>query len=143
MRKMNFLFIFAFLVVVSGCSINDIVVRNYHLKGENNHWIAEYKGYSKGYFYKQDDGKLNYKGNVDEKLTLTYKGELSELSQVRKVGYSWIGGGGTDGFDSPPDRKVFTWQSIGKGGVIAKDNVENITVILDDKSETLEMKIIK
>lgn len=138
MKSKVLLLFFLITIFISGCSKNDTIIHDYALKGENDHWIAEYIGHSEGEFYKEN-GKLKYRGNSREKLTLTYKGELSELSTVRKVGYSFSSGGGTTTFGEPPDRKVFIWDSEGSS-MITKEDTERVNITIDDKTETIEMK---
>lgn len=125
----------------TGCTNDNIVKQDFNLKGENNNWITEYKGHSEGEFYKEK-GKLNYKETSDGILTLTYKGNLSDLASVREIGYEYVNGSGKITLDQAPDKKVFKFNK-GLSAVTDENITKKVDIIIDGKKEIIEMKSIK
>jgi hypothetical protein len=136
-----FLLIICILIFGTGCVSNNIVIKDYNLKGENNYWITEYKGHSKGEFYKEK-GILKYKEKSDGMFTLTYKGELSELTSIREIGYKFANCCVKTTSEQAPDKKVFKWNQ-GLSATADESYIKKVEVIIDGKIETIEMKSIK
>lgn len=135
------LFIICILTFGTGCTTNNnIVKQDFNLKGENDNWITEYKGQSKGEFYKEK-GVLKYKEKSDGMLTLTYKGNLSDLASVREIGYEFVNCSVKMTSDHAPDKKTFTWNQ-GLSAVVDENSIKNVDVIIDGKKEIIEMKSI-
>ncbi len=129
------------LTFETSCSNNNIVKQDFNLIGENNNWIVEYKGHSEGEFYKVM-GKLNYREKSDGNLTLTYKGELSDLTSVREIRYEFANGGGTITSDHAPDRKIFRFNQ-GLSAVTDVNTTKTVDIIIDGKKETADLKSIE
>ncbi|AZV59034.1 hypothetical protein DMR38_05290 [Clostridium sp. AWRP] len=128
------------LFVVTGCSNKDVIKHNYIYKGENQFWTAQYKVNSTGIFTKRDD-KLHYEGNSNGILTVTYKKNISELSSVKhlEISYKSSTGGGSIGQNSPK-KKTYTMTSSTDGITEDKDEVIKVTINLDGKIQTIELK---
>lgn len=129
------------LSLATGCSSKDITEHYYNYKGESEHWTAQYKGYTIDEFYKEN-GKLKCKEKADGNLVFTYKGDLSDLSSVREVGYNFKNGGGKRVSEQAPDKRTFSWDH-GFSVSMLLENSENLEIIIDGKTETIEMKSIK
>lgn len=128
-------------VIISGCTTdNNIVKQDFNLKGENINWIIEYKGHSKGEFYKEK-GKLNYKEKSDGMLTVTFKGKLSDLTSVREIEYEFVNGGGKISFDHAPDSTIFRFNK-GLSATTDENITKKVVIIIDGKKEIIEMKSI-
>lgn len=129
------------LFMITGCSNKDVIKHNYTYKGENEFWTAQYKVNSTGTFTKRDD-KLHYEGNSRDTFTVTYKKNISELSSVKhlEISYKSSVGSGSIGQNSPR-KKTYTMTSSGTGGAIDdKDEVIKVTINLDGKIQTIELK---
>ena len=119
-------------------------VNNYTFKGNSDHWSAEY-------ITKQiitettKNDRLSYDTEFNSKFILTYKGDISELRNAKKLVYTderSTGKGKSEiEFTSPPEEKVFTSQQSGKGcSLLSSDEVIKVTVDLDGKKESFNLK---
>jgi len=134
------------LVLLIGCAYKEVENYNYLYKGENSSWTAEYSVNGTGTWTKIE-GRLHYDNDVKKVFTLTYKGDLSELSKVKhlEIAYETTAGSGklTEDYDSehPIDQKTFTFQSGGKGSAVGrKDQIIKVTITLDNNIQTIELK---
>jgi len=148
MKKTAVVLLLTMLILLSGCSHKETTKYNYLYKGESELWIAECSISGTGTWTKENNG-LHYDNDIKEVLTLTYKNDVSELSNVQnlkieyKIGSS--GGSLTENHDSsnPLMKKTFTFQSGGNGvSVPLKDTVIKVKVIIDNDEQTLELKYI-
>lgn len=104
-------------VIATGCSYEVTARNSQALEGENEDWSAEYKiNFVADYF--QKDGKIYPKSMDQNEITVTYKKDISALSDVKHLEISYedsFGSGGrlTEDFDSPPTEKQFR---LGGGG---------------------------
>jgi hypothetical protein len=136
MRKNAFLFLTVILAMLSfsGCS-DKVIDYNNTFFGQTDRWKAEIKITGQGRFHQVGD-TLQYDGHTDRKFTLTYLGDLKELSNVKKIVYSYKSsagdGGGTEEYnDSPPSSKVFTLNSSSNGASETADETIHVIVELD------------
>jgi hypothetical protein len=134
------------LLIISGCSKREEVNYNYIFKGENEKWSADYRIDGIGVFTERN-GRTEYENNVTKLFTITYKKDLSELASVKhmEISYKGIGEKGsmkTDFNDGSPTEKTYRMKSGGWGVAINlnKDQVIEVTVNLDGKIETIELK---
>lgn len=87
-----------------------------HFTGESGHWSASYESRATGSWTESRSGRLEYNLREGEGLfKLVYKGDVSELADVRDFSYSYSGARGSAGntlhFDGPMDQKVFTYHT--------------------------------
>ena len=83
MRKVALLITVILSLSVVGCRAKkDLIKFDYEYQGENKSWESKYNIVGVGEFYKQDDGTLKYKGEIDRILEVTYKNDISELSSI-------------------------------------------------------------
>lgn len=128
-----------------GPSVSDIVEHHYVFKGESEHWTGEYAVDYRGEFYYKD-GTLCYDSNTDTKGSVTYKSELSDLASVKKiiVSYETPSGNGsiTTVYDKPPGEKTFNFGGGSDNGslLFTSEDVITITITVDGKTETMELK---
>lgn len=114
----------------------DIAMYEYNYKGENSNWTAEFIGYSKVRFYKQND-TTKFSHSDSGKLTVTYKGELSDLLDVKNIAYKFQHVGGGKGRDEGFDNKTFVWDASVTGNL---GENEELTLIVNGNPETIIMK---
>jgi hypothetical protein len=145
-RKTTLMLIAAAIILFIGCSNKEVTSHNYIFKGESDLWTAEYKVDGTDSWSKVE-GKLHYESEATKVLTVTYKGDVSELHSVKhlEITYDTGTGGGklTEDHDSdaPLSQKVFTFRSGGKGQLIPdKDEVIKVTINLDGDVQTIELK---
>ncbi|MHC1719674.1 MAG: hypothetical protein AB9844_03100 [Clostridiaceae bacterium] len=132
------------VLVITGCSGKDTKVYKYTFTGENELWSGDYKVDGKVTFYKED-GTLKCVSSHVNVLTVTCKKDISELAGVKdlSIEYDTTAGGGklTEHYDTPPDRKVFTFKDNGNGAFVTnKDAIIKVTITVDGKSQLLELK---
>ena len=133
-------------VFLIGCSKNEEI--HYEYKGESESWTAIYV-VDATYTVKKVDNKNKYDGKESTILTLTYKGDVAELSDIKHLQYSFksiIGSGFSEVvFDVPPKEKVFIHKS--QGGSIhtfeMADETVEVSVDLDGVIETFDLVIVQ
>ncbi|MEY7998897.1 hypothetical protein AB8U03_01570 [Clostridium sp. Mt-5] len=147
MRKITIILVVIMLFMVIGCSNKDVIKHSYTYKGENEFWTTQYKVNATGTFTKKND-KLHYEGNSSNTLTVTYKKNISKLSSVKHLEISYkssVGGGKiTENYNNgSPKGKTYTMTSSSTNGVIEdKDEVIKVTINLDGKIQTIELKTL-
>lgn len=140
----------ALIIIVSlvfiGCSKEELVKHDYTFKGENEHWTAEYKVKGESGFIKKGERQI-YTAEEKSILTVTYKKDLSDLSTVRnlKISYKNSFRDVTDshGYDEDNQikKKVFTMADSSKNSaVVSKNEKATVTIELDGKKETINLK---
>lgn len=142
MRKIAIILITIMLFMVAGCSNKNVIKHNYTYKGENEFWTAQYKVNSTDTFTKKDD-KLHYEGNSNDILTVTYKKNISDLSSVKhlEISYKSSAGYGSIGQNSPRKKTYTMTSSSTTGGATEnKDEIIKVTINLDGKIQTIELK---
>lgn len=146
MKKTAVVLLCTLLILLSGCSHKEITKYNYLYKGENELWTAEYSLIGTGTCTKEND-RLHYDNDCKEVLTVTYKNDVSELSNVQnlKIEYEIGSSGGSlnANYDSsnPLKHKTFKLQGGGKGiSIPHKDSVMKVKVTLDNDEQIFELK---
>ncbi|MCF6092469.1 hypothetical protein L1765_00490 [Microaerobacter geothermalis] len=100
-------------------------------KGEGENWKAEYQ-------------VSGYKSFFERELTITYKGELSEISSVKKLEFSYdnsISSGNSEiNFIMSPDKKEFSHRSSSSGPVESYNETTKVTIKWNGITETIFLK---
>lgn len=128
---------------------DDYIENHYVFKGESEMWTGEMTVDSTLLFFEKE-GVLGCDSNEREKLIVTYKGNVSDLGPVKKLKIDYDapssrGGGLEDNYDyaCPLQEKTFIFSSGGSGGALIHDDaVITVTVTIDDKTESFEMRNI-
>ncbi len=125
---------------------DDYIENHYVFKGESDSWTGEMTVDSTLLFFEKE-GVLGCDSNEKEKLTVTYKGDISDLGPVKKlkIAYDTPSGGGSleESYDPecPLQDSTYILSSGSSGGsLIQEDSVIIVTVTIDDKTESFEMK---
>jgi hypothetical protein len=148
MRKRSrwVLLLLILLLLISGCSDEDVYRHYYDYRGENDSWKAEYIVNAKVTFT-EHKGVLDAQTESEEIFILTYKGELSDLSSVRlfEYGYESMFGSGTSSSEytaeNPIQTKIFKLRSGGKGGTTSnEDTIYTVTVNMDGAMQSFELQ---
>ncbi|MDQ0878927.1 hypothetical protein QFZ77_007586 [Paenibacillus sp. V4I3] len=127
----------------NGCSNKKVVNHNYIYVGESKNWSAEYQVTGKGVFTEDTNHKTSYENQSQSKFTLTYKGSLAELASIKhfEYGFQSSSRGTKQSQDSPPKEKVLILKNApGNGAIEIKDEIIKATVVVDDITETIELK---
>ncbi len=146
-------FIILTVVFSVGCSANvcdmdaQIIKHNYVYQGDNEFWSAEYWVNGEGKFTKAN-GHFKYESWYDNKLTVVYKKNLSDLSKIRnfEIEMKTSTGTGSRQMQYTEDglrNKVFTLHSRGSGCIESKDEVIKVTVTINGQSQSLDLKNIE
>lgn len=134
------------VVILSGCgakSDKDVIKHNYTLKAENDQWSGEYKVDATEVF-ETIDGTLTYDSKVNNLLIVTYKGELSELSDVKHlvITYEYKGQRGRQeefyDREQPISSREFKFASSGL--IPAETDIICVDINIDGVTESLELK---
>lgn len=122
MKKAVILLVAMVSVLISGCSYEPIITKEYTYIGENENWTGEYKVNYLVTFPKKD-GKVYSDRKERDILIINYKGDISKLSAVKhsEISYKHSSGGGTStaDYDSPMQSKVFRF----RGGSGSKSQI--------------------
>jgi|GEM_PF-1081708 len=127
---------------------NDTEAYSYTYAGENDEWATEYTITGAGKWTKTDD-TLGYDGSYDTLLTISFKGDPTELSSIRHLIISYkIGNqGGTidETYDEGRGAHSSYSESGGSNGAYLYSEGDVITVIitLDGMEQTIELHEIK
>jgi len=142
MRKMVVILSTAMLLlIIIGCSNKKVIKYDYIYRGENESWTAEYKINGTATFTEKDN-KTSYEDDGGKVLTVTYKGDISELSSVKHFEISYKGEGLVYdiGDDDSLNQKTFTLESEGLGAVEDKDEIIKVNINMDGQTQTIELK---
>ena len=128
----------------TGSGNDDYIENHFVFKGESESWTGEMKVDSTLQFYEKD-GVLDCDANEDHTLTVTYKGDVSDLASVKQLKIDFDAGPSGGGLeeehaDDPIAQKTFVMQGGGNGAQIQKDQIITVTVTIDGKTENFEMK---
>lgn len=134
--------------VLAGCSKKDVVKHYYAFQGENESWSATYVEDGEVVFTEQD-GTLGTDSWSNHAFEIEYKGDLSDLENVKHMEISYKSGrGGGNLFtdyseDESPTSKIF---SINGGTnscrTFDKDHVIQVEVNLDGRVESFELALV-
>lgn len=136
-------------LLFSGCTDGPTVKADPTIKnqlvfrGGNALWNAEYRVNGEGRFT-VEDGQYLYDSWSDEGLVVFYKGDISELSDIKDLKISYRAGSSAgyiqmSELEGGPHNKVFRLGSGGNGAMIGKDATVTITVSLDGKAQSFEL----
>jgi hypothetical protein len=144
MKRKSILIMIAliFALLFSGCGQHGrIISHNMTFTGGNDKWKAEYKITGQGEFYQNGD-TLDYRSNDDKVFTLTFRGDLTELSSVKHFSYTYTSSasGGGASLDAPPDKNALVSHSSGNGAVESKDETISVVINIDGKQTSFDMK---
>lgn len=118
----------------------EIINHNYVFVGAGEYWTAEYKVTAKEVFHEKNN-RTEYSSNSTSEIKLIYSRELTELSELKEISYSFKGNAGsesgTEALTVPPKSKeVISRSSSGNGAFERKESKIEVTVEWQDKKET-------
>jgi uncharacterized lipoprotein YehR (DUF1307 family) len=135
MRKIAFIIISVMLIALSGCSQKDIE-KSYIYTGENENWTVEYK-------------MTSTDSTAERSFTATYKGDVSQLSAAKTLEICFESTAASSRIvrsftDKALPEKSYGLTSITEGGTIeGRDETINVTINIDGRVETLQLKSAK
>lgn len=146
MKKTRLIILLIIILSITGCSNKDVIKHKYYFKGESELWNVYYQEKSVETFTKKN-GKLVYDRETEAKLTAVYKNELSELVQVKRIEI---------GYEAGSYKSILSEEYSGEGpysssfvlnssdGLVAnEDGVINVSISIDDDTETFELNNVK
>jgi ABC-type phosphate/phosphonate transport system substrate-binding protein len=143
LRKYIIFIVVAILAVMAGCSKKETAETdvNHSFKGKSDHWIATYQVEGNGGFFERLKGT---DPKSKQQLILTYKGDVSELSTLKKLTYSLVSseskGNETVTFNEPTTKKEFTFTEIKGKEMEPSDETVSVKVKWDGKEEKISLK---
>lgn len=146
MRKSKLIFILLLSLNITlfytGCFKKNNTNHKYTFIGESKNWTANYEIIDESDSLNKDNSNNGTK--YLSIFTITYKEDISELSSVKKLSYSFESNAGKGEheipFEQPPTEKVFKHRSEIEGVMPDKSDVIKVKVTLDDKTETFDLK---
>ncbi len=142
MKKVTAAFILACLICFSGCAQKEINTYSYTYEGENDSWSAVYV-FDTTHIWWREDGKLQLDGDSKKEMTVTYKGDISELSAVErfKISYDALSSGGASSLDGPPKENPIIFKNEGGAANLPPDDAEiTVTIEIDGTVQTIELQ---
>jgi hypothetical protein len=139
-KKVIVLIFIILLCTVAGAVSPDIVQNQYAFTGENDSWNAVYTERLTAWFTQGPAG-LHYSINAADKLTISYKKDISALASVKhfKVAFQIGSGGGSIEGDGPVLSTTYTFRNINYLPM-QKDTAATVTIELDGAAQTIELK---
>jgi hypothetical protein len=136
MLKKSFLIVVMMFLIMVSCVYNkELITHDYTFHGQNGMWSGKLRVLATEVFTKTNN-RLTYSCKSQENFTLSYKGKVSDLSDVKKFVYTYEGysGGGKSTliFDKPPTKTVFYSRSSSIGGAFEReDSIIQVKVEVD------------
>lgn len=135
------------VLVSASCSyydVNEKTVYNYVFSGENDLWGAEYTAIGES-TYKQKDYEVKSNGTFEYVLTVSYKGDMTDLYNVRsfRIEYESLFQAGRYSLEFPEDgkmKKTYTIKSQGDRIDLNEDEIIKVTIFIDGETQELELK---
>lgn len=147
MKRLVTFLIMLILVILTGCSKEDVVKQHYTFQGENGSWIGTYIEDGETVFT-EEEGTLKAESWSDYNFEIEYKGELSDLKDINYMEISYTigqrsGNLVTDyGDNESPSTKTFSIKSGGSSSYsYDNDEVVHVVVNLDGKEENFELTL--
>lgn len=133
------------MLFLMACSNKDVTEYDYTYRGGNELWKAEYH-VDCIVTFTEKDGKLDGESNSEELLTVTYQGELSDLTSVRHFELSYETANSSSknitdyGDGEGITSKTFKLNSGGRNCALPlEDDIIKVTVNTDGKAQTFEL----
>ncbi len=149
LKRIVIMVVILLLLPFNGCGKKEDGNKHHIFLGENELWSAKYELSGSVIDTKRENGNLYNDSWTDRKLTVEYKGELSDLSKVEFLEISYtskLGGGKLTGNyegEGPPT-KIFTLESGGNGyDEPDKDAVIQVVINVDGEINNLELKLME
>jgi len=134
------------IFIFVSCSKKDVTNYKYTYTGENEQWNVVYK-VNESVTFTNEDNILDAETEAKNVLTITYKGNLTDLSSVKhtEISYECSTEGGKRVEDYSEGEsissKTFTLISGGKNGALhSGDEIITVTINIDGDTQTLELK---
>jgi len=121
---------------------------SYRYAGENDEWTAEYVIAGAGEWTNKDD-TLGYDGSYNTLLTVSFKGDLTELPSIRHliISYKLKNEGGTldETYDEDSGAHSSYSESSDLNGmyIYSKDDVFTVTINPDGKEQIIKLTEIE
>jgi hypothetical protein len=146
LKKSPLIIVVAILIVLSCINNNnkELIRHNYTFKGQSGKWSAELKVLATEIFTDKNN-KLTYLCESKETFTLIFNGKVSDLADVKKIGYSYEGitGGAKSTFiyDTPPTQTVFRSKASSRGGAFERQSsIIQVNVEVDGVLTAFQLK---
>lgn len=129
-----FLVVFAFTAYVFMHNQRNEIRHHYVFTGAGSFWSATYEVSATETFFERNK-RTEYEQNNDKEFTLTYNRDISDLTELKELKYSYAGyaagGSETVTFPSPPQTKVLARNSTtNRGGALERKDAK-IDVIIE------------
>lgn len=144
MRRIVFFLLMILLLIFAGCGNKDKSKYSFVFQGGSKDWVgvARYDITEK---FTKKEGVLNYKNEENKCIKVIYRHKLSDLLNAKKISIAYKSnsksGKLSEEIDKTLKSKIFTI----KGGcknttIIRKDETIRVTVTLDGKKQTFQLK---
>ncbi|MEK4007537.1 hypothetical protein [Paenibacillus sp. FSL H3-0333] len=128
------------LLLLTSCN-TETTHFNYTFKGEGDTWSGVYKQEASQKLITKKD-KVTSESSKQYTFDLKYKGEQSDLGEIKqfKYGYKGTSGSSTRTEEGPVRWDMLHMSGYGNGAFENEDSVIKVTVEWDGKSEEFELK---
>lgn len=147
MKKYLICIIILLLIVLTGCDSNNIKHHNYYFYGENDDWFSAIEYDDREIFTKHRNDDLEYENEYQLKLSVIYKGELSDLANIKRFefGYETWHRSSKQGINydegESPTQLSYSLNSVGNNDtLIKKDDEIPVTISIDGITQVINLK---
>lgn len=146
---MKKIIVFTFILfILAGCTKRQNITKyDYKYTGENELWIGEYRLVGESYIIQLDDGTLAYEGEGNRILEVTYKGDLSNLAEIKELEISYKAMNNEESmkirFKSSPNKKNYVLSSIESGFIVDEYEIIEVVITIDGVKQIIELKQYK
>ncbi|UQZ36215.1 hypothetical protein C2I18_23445 [Paenibacillus sp. PK3_47] len=135
------------LLILTACSNTETqtIRHDYTFTGESETWSAEYiqTAWEKYIIPEDEDKRVEYETSKKYNFELRYKGEQSDLEDIKQLHYKYEGRGGSGSMnmEGPIPAELLKSGASGTGTMLKEDSIIKVNVDWDGKSEQFELRV--
>ncbi|WP_216831486.1 hypothetical protein [Alkalihalobacterium elongatum] len=142
MKNLFITSIFIMIMILGGCSNEEVTNYEYTFIGEGEFWEAEYI-YKGAEIWGEEEGVTTYSNEANEDFRITYKGSPEDIQTIENLEFSYdaraSGGSRSREFDEPPNDITFSTSGRSTGAKVQEDEVIKVNVKWDDFEDSFEL----
>lgn len=132
------------MLALTACSHTETqtIRHDYTFTGESETWSAEYVQTAWEKYILPEDKPAQRETFKEYTFELHYKGDQSDLEEIKMLGYKYEGRGGSESLnmEAPVQTELLKRSGSGTGTMLKEDSVIKVSVDWDGKSEQFELR---
>ncbi|MFV8830330.1 hypothetical protein [Alkalihalobacterium sp. APHAB7] len=130
------------IMILAGCSNEEVTNYEYTFIGEGEFWEAEYI-YEGAEIWGEEEGVTTYSNEANYEFRITYKGSVEDIQSIENLEFFYDarakGGSRSREFDEPPNDITFSTSGSSTGAKVQEEEVIKVNVKWDDFEESFEL----